>query len=72
MTAQGTVIAQIDPDVLRDRLVGRSVADAQAYLTTELDLQPDTVPEIAVTPDWLPNLPLLAARIRIILETLGP
>jgi hypothetical protein len=70
ISASGTVAAQIDPEPLRERLAGRSPADALAYLEGELDLQDGVAPQIIVSPDWLNHLPLLPFRINIRLEQL--
>lgn len=65
ITANGSVVAQVDTALIRDRLAGRSVAEAVTYLTSEFDLQPDMPPEISMSPAWLPQLPLLPFRINI-------
>jgi hypothetical protein len=70
ITASGIVTAQVEAEQLRDRLAGRAPADALAYLDSELDLQPNIPPQIMISPEWLPHLPLLAFRITVRIEAL--
>lgn len=65
MSARAWVTAQVDIEALRERLAGMPPDEATAYLITELDLQPDTLPQIVLQPEGLPLLPLLPARIQI-------
>ncbi len=66
VTARGVVSSQIDPATLRQNLAGRTPADALAYLTSAVEMTPGAQPQITVIPDWLPHLPLLPGRIRLI------
>lgn len=61
----GTVSGQTNISLLQERLAGRSLEDAARYLSTELDLQPGTQPQIVVSPDWLGQMPLLPIRIEL-------
>ena len=65
MTAAASALAELDQAALQNRLIGLSIPDALAWLTTQLDLQPGSTPEITVSPDWFGRLPLLAPRITI-------
>jgi hypothetical protein len=67
--ASGTVVAQVDPDFIRERVTGRAREDALSFLANEFDLQPDTPPHIILSPDWLPHLPMLSFRINVVLNT---
>ncbi|MDZ4768344.1 MAG: hypothetical protein SGJ24_04385 [Chloroflexota bacterium] len=68
--ASGVVSSQIDPWTIQQNLAGRADADALAYLDSALELAPGTLPQIARSPDWLPHLPLLPGRIRLLLVSL--
>ena len=72
MTASGNAMADIDTAALRSRLTGMPIADALAYLSSSLDLEPGSQPEITVSPDWFDRIPLLEPRITIKDETVGP
>lgn len=65
MTATGAAEAALDAAALQNRLAGLPVSEALVYLDSELDLQPGSVPEISITPNWFGRLPLLAPRITI-------
>lgn len=68
MSGSAMVSAAIDPEQVRERLAGRSMNDAVAYLVSELPLQQGIVPQIAVSPDWFGNMPLLSWRITVQLQ----
>ncbi len=70
IAASGVVAAQIDPQVISERLIARAPEEALTYLQTDFDLQPGIVPQIARSPDWMPHLPLLPFRITVQLEQL--
>lgn len=72
MSGDGEVVSEIDTEALRERLAGRSMNDAMAYLVSELPLQQGTVPQIVVSPDWFGNLPLLPMRIEVQLQDISP
>jgi hypothetical protein len=61
-------VEQVDTAMLQDRLAGRTIADAQQYLITEVDLIDGALPEIVLSPEFMPSLPLLGSRIEIVLE----
>ncbi len=62
------VVEQVDVALLQERLAGRSVAEAQQYLITEVDVAQDALPQIVITPDFMPTLPLLPARIEVVIQ----
>ncbi len=66
LKGQAQVVGQVDPTQLRDQLLGQTINDARAFLLTELELQPDTPPQITLEPDWFGRLPLLPFRIDIL------
>lgn len=68
--ASGEVSAQLDLWSLQQNIAGRTPEDAVRYLESTIDLATGTVPQIERTPDWLPNLPLLPVRIRMLVITL--
>ncbi|MFN8375153.1 MAG: hypothetical protein U0694_20045 [Anaerolineae bacterium] len=68
VTGSAEVVEQVDTALLQERLAGRSIADAQQYLVTEIDVADGGLPQIIITPDFLPSLPLLSSRIEIILQ----
>lgn len=61
----GLVAEQINPETLAERLAGRSLNDATAYLVNEIHLSPGTLPDISLSPDWFGQMPLLPMRITI-------
>ncbi|MCK6577097.1 MAG: baseplate J/gp47 family protein [Anaerolineae bacterium] len=68
--AAGQASAQIDPWQYQQALAGRSMADATNFLQDSIDLEPGSFPQIILSPEWLPTLPLLAARIRLLVVNL--
>jgi hypothetical protein len=66
VTGSGLVTPQVDTALLQERLAGRTLEDAQRYLQTEVALAQGTTPQIVISPDFLGSLPLLSARIEII------
>ncbi|MBZ0278962.1 MAG: hypothetical protein K8I60_22640, partial [Anaerolineae bacterium] len=71
ITADGTVTAEIQSDILKERLAGRTLDDALAYLMGELDLAEGALPQITLAPNWIGRLPLLPTRIAIIIQDAG-
>ncbi len=67
LTGSARVVAQIDADLLRERLMGMPLPEAVDYLQRELDLLEATAPQITLTPDWFGRLPLLPFRTSIII-----
>jgi hypothetical protein len=67
MTGGGMVTAEVETDLLRERLAGRPLDEAFAYLSGELDLEQGTQPGILLTPDWIGRLPLLPTRISFVI-----
>jgi hypothetical protein len=65
MTGTGIVEGQLNIGQIQQRLAGRSINDALAYMLTEIPLEPDTMPRITLSPAWLGHLPLLPIRITI-------
>jgi hypothetical protein len=70
ITASGVVTAQIDPGFVSERLASRPTTEALAYLSTEFDLEPSESPQLSISPDWMPHLPLLPFRIFVRLRQL--
>jgi hypothetical protein len=70
ISASGVVAAQIDPQLISERLVARTRKDAITYLEGDFDLQSDLPPQIVQSPEWMPHLPLLPFRINVRLEQL--
>jgi hypothetical protein len=66
ITGSSLVAGQVDAAMLRERLAGRTVDDAQQYLLTEVDLAEGSTPQIALVPDGMTMLPLLPQRIEIV------
>jgi hypothetical protein len=66
MTGRGTVTGRINHGQLQEQLAGRSLEEAMLYLTERVDLAENSVPSIAITPDWFNRMPLLPMRINII------
>ncbi|MAS33428.1 MAG: hypothetical protein CL610_05440 [Anaerolineaceae bacterium] len=70
LTGSAQVSAQIDTDVLRERILGMTVEEATTYMQRELDLLEGTAPQITLAPDWFGRIPLLPFRIHILVA--GP
>ncbi|MCB9451917.1 MAG: hypothetical protein H6672_10790 [Anaerolineaceae bacterium] len=68
MTGSGLVTAEVDTELLKERLAGRPVEETLIYLTGELDLEQGTQPDILLTPDWIDRLPLLPSRITFVIQ----
>ncbi|MBK8025692.1 MAG: hypothetical protein IPK19_30945 [Chloroflexi bacterium] len=68
--ASGQATANLDIGALQQSLATRSSADAVVYLQNTIELAAGTVPQIELFPDWLPHLPLLPARIRLLVVSL--
>ncbi len=63
VSAVGYAAAEVDPEVVRQTVRGKSVAQAADLLAAQWPLaQP---PQIQVWPQWLMRMPLLPMRIRI-------
>ena len=72
LQGRGQVIGQIDAGILKDRIAGMSVEEAQAYMQRELDLQEGIAPQISVSPNWLGRIPILPFRITTYIAEAGP
>lgn len=72
MIGKGVVAGQINIGLLQERLAGRPVNDALAYLISEVDLAPESMPQITISPDWFGQMPILPVRIAIRLEETTP
>jgi hypothetical protein len=68
LIGSGMVSGQVNVGLLRERLAGRSLDDAQGYLISEVDIEEGTTPLIALSPDWFGRLPLVPMRISIDLQ----
>lgn len=65
LTGSGLVTQQINAGTLGERLAGKSLNDATAYLVNEIQQADGTLPSITVSPDWFGQMPLLPMRITI-------
>ncbi len=65
MAGNGLVASQVSSGQLQERLAGRSLDEAMAYLLSSLDLSEGSLPEIAVTPEWFGRMPFLPVRIHL-------
>lgn len=65
MDVRGRSTIAIDPDAVRQRIAGTSVAEARRRLERELVLEPGHPPEIRVWPGIVGRLPVLPMRIRV-------
>jgi hypothetical protein len=72
ITGTGQVAGQINTGMLQERLAVRTINDATAYLLSTLDLAPDAIPEIEVSPNWFAQMPILPVRIIIHLQEAAP
>jgi len=71
ITGKGVVAGQINVGLLQERLAGRTVNDALAYLISEVDLAAESMPQITISPEWFGQMPILPLRIRIQLEDIA-
>ncbi|MCC6799759.1 MAG: baseplate J/gp47 family protein [Anaerolineae bacterium] len=65
MDVRGSSTVAINPDAVRDRVAGTSVAEARRRLERELVLEPDHPPQIDVWPGLFGRMPALPMRIRV-------
>lgn len=65
MTVSAMVIEPLDDNALRNRIANQRPADALTYMMNDIDLQPNTVPSIRLSPAWMRRLPVLPLRITI-------
>jgi hypothetical protein len=65
MTGEALVAGQVNTAQLQERLIGRTPDDAIRYLLSEVDLAPETTPQVSVTPEWFGRLPFLPTQITI-------
>jgi hypothetical protein len=65
MRGEAVLTSQINVETLQQQLSGRSLDDATAFLAAEVDLAEGTLPQISLSPQWMPHLPLLPLRIGI-------
>jgi hypothetical protein len=72
MFADGLITGDIDVSGLQTFLAGRSIDDARLYLSSTLELAPDTAPEIVINPRFSDNLPNLPVRITVIVRDAPP
>jgi hypothetical protein len=68
VTGSGLVAAQPDTALVQERLAGRPLDEALAYLQTDFDLDPARPPVIDLIPSWLGQMPLLPVRITVRVE----
>jgi hypothetical protein len=72
MTANATIQESVNVPQLQHELAARPLDQAFSHLTTTVDMQQNTVPEVRLFPAWLPHMPLLPARIEIELQEATP
>ncbi len=65
MDVRGSSTVAINPDAVRERIAGTSVAEARRRLERELVLEPDHPPQIDVWPGLFGRMPALPMRIRV-------
>ncbi len=65
LAASAWLRPQYDPALIAERLTGRPVDDAARYLSSTLELMPESTPQIVITPDWFGTLPVLPMRITV-------
>ncbi|MBZ0296022.1 MAG: baseplate J/gp47 family protein [Anaerolineae bacterium] len=65
ITGTGVVESQINIGQIQQRLAGLEVNEALAHMITELDLVPDDLPQVEISPEWFGRLPFLPIRINI-------
>lgn len=68
MSGSGMVVGQVNTALLQDRLAGKSVEEALAYIMREVDLSDNQPPQITVTPDWFGQMPILPMRITVMVQ----
>ena len=68
MSVSGNISARIDLDTARDRLTNVNMTDALDILNRDWLLDPLRPPEITVWPSFVNRLPILAARINVIVK----
>lgn len=68
LNGSAVIAGQIDAGRVRQELSGRTPEAALLYLQETVDIAPNTTPNITLMPDWLNRMPILPARITIILE----
>lgn len=65
MTGEALVAGQVNTAQLQERLIGRTPEDAIRYLLSEVDLAPETTPQVSVSPEWFGRLPFLPMQITV-------
>jgi hypothetical protein len=65
MTGSGKVAGQVNTIAVQERLAGLTTNEALTYLTSAVDLESETPPQIVITPNLLNRLPLLPVRINV-------
>jgi len=67
MSGNCVALAQINPEQVRADIANKSFADAIDYLRTRVDIAPNSIPELTFSPDWMWQMPVLSARISLII-----
>jgi hypothetical protein len=65
ISALADVEAQIDTGIIQERLAGKSVTEAVSYLRENVDIDPNSAPQIIIAPDWFGQMPILPLRIAV-------
>lgn len=68
--ASGQATAQLDLWALQQNIAGSTPEEAVQYLQNTVSLAAGAVPQIERLPDWLPRLPILPSRIRMMVINL--
>ena len=69
LVGSGLIVTQVNAGQLQSSLAGRTPEEAIQYLLSEVNLADGTAPQVTISPDWMPRLPLLPLRITIHSET---
>jgi hypothetical protein len=68
VSGSARIVGTVNAEALTNRLAGRSLQEALAYLQAEVPLAPNSLPTIDITPAGYPTLPLLSGRITVVLQ----
>ncbi len=60
--------AQIDAELLRNRLAGRTIDNAIQYIVDEIDISDGSLPQIDLSPGLFRRMPVLPMRIEVVIN----
>lgn len=63
---EGTAVSDIQPEQVREAIKFKPIGEAQAWLSDNLPIV--SVPGVDVSPNWLGRLPVLADRIKVVVN----